>query len=186
MTKGFQPLWEHLRALGATHTQVVPAGLLVPEERIRTYCYENKCGCYGNHLTCPPHAGTIPEVNEKLKAYKSGILVQYAENIDVRGDNEAVRRTKLALHRIVLETEDYLGRTMALSNLWGLIGGSCGLCEECAGFRNEPCPFPHRARFSLEAIGIDVITLLGKLALDNQFRDDKITWTGMVLFGQKM
>ena len=31
------------------------ADLLVPEERIREYCYENKCGNYRNNYMCPPH-----------------------------------------------------------------------------------------------------------------------------------
>jgi predicted metal-binding protein len=176
---------KYLIALGATRVQIIPSHLLVPEERIRTYCYENKCGCYGRHLTCPPRTGTIPEMRKKLQAFQCGILVQYAEDIDVHGDSAAVQRTKLVLHHIVLKAESYLEQTIGVKNLWGFIGGSCGLCEECAGFRHEPCTFPHEARFSLEAIGIDVITFLGKLGLDNQFHNDRIIWTGMVLLPQK-
>lgn len=31
--------------------------LLVPEERIRGYCIENRCGSYDANHMCPPHIG---------------------------------------------------------------------------------------------------------------------------------
>ena len=43
--------------------------VLVPEERIRAYCEENKCGSYGRNYTCPPHAGELDEIREKLRFY---------------------------------------------------------------------------------------------------------------------
>jgi predicted metal-binding protein len=36
--------------------------------------------------------------------------------------------------------------------------GSCSLCEECT-YPDAPCRFPEQARRSMEACGIDVVTL---------------------------
>jgi predicted metal-binding protein len=55
-----------------------------------------------------------------------------------------------------------------------------------AGFRGEPCENPDKARFSMEALAINVVSLLGKFNLDNKFHDDRITWTGMVLFDKEI
>jgi len=167
-------------AQGGTSCRFIPAAMLRPEERIRLYCYENKCGCYGKHLACPPHCGTVPEIQEKLAAYRTGILIQYSEAIDVRGDPEAVLRTKRRLHRIVLDTENYL-KEAGVTGLWGFVGGSCSLCAECGGYRDEPCADPAQARSSLEASAIDVLALLESLGLDPRFHPDRITWTGMIL-----
>ncbi len=157
--------------------------LLVPGERIRAYCLENKCGSYGNNYMCPPHIGTLEEIRTRLKNYERGVLLQYSKDIDVRADRKGVIRTKLDFHRKILEMEGLLkkGRT---GEVWGLIGGNCGLCRTCRIQVDKPCRHPDKARPSLEAIGVDVLGLLDKLGLDNKFHEDKITWTGCVLYMQ--
>lgn len=174
------PIEAFIRSHGATCCRFIPARMLKPEERIRRYCYENKCGCYGRHLTCPPHSGTVPEIEARLASFRTGIVVQYSEAIAVQEDKEAVRRTKLRLHRIVLDVEHFLVEA-GVAEVWGFIGGSCGLCTECAGYQNDPCPYPEKARISLESAAIDVCSLLERLGLDHRFLPDRITWTGMVL-----
>ena len=69
-----------------------------------------------------------------------------------------------------------------IENVWGLIGGNCGLCDICAIQEDKPCRRPDEARMSLEAIGIDVLNLLVKLGLDSNFHSDRITWTGCILY----
>lgn len=180
MTTNQKLIEAFILAQGATCCRFILARMLKPEERIREYCYENKCGCYGKHLTCPPHSGTVPEIEAKLATFRTGILIQYSKAIAVREDKDALQRTKLRLHQIVLDTEHYLKKA-GVTEVWGFIGGSCGLCPECAGYRNEPCPYPEKARMSLESTAIDVLSLLERLGLDHRFYADRITWTGMVL-----
>lgn len=175
-------LCAQIRKSGATHCQFIPsARLLIPEEKIRRFCIENKCGCYGNHLMCPPFVGTIPEAAEKISAFTNAILIQYSKCLNVRTDTVGLNATKRTLHDIILKTEHYLQTNMGSAALLGLIGGSCELCNPCAGFMGKPCPYPSRARTSMEALGIDVIALLERLDLDGKFYADKITWTGMIL-----
>ena len=170
-----------IRDLGATNCMFIPSSLLRPDLKIRNYCVDNRCGCYGKHLMCPPNTGTINEADRKFSCFKTCILIQYARPLDVQKDPEGLAQTKRKLHHIVLETEKYFRRKLKHRAVWGLIGGTCALCEECAGFQDEPCPYPEKARTSLEALGIDVMSLLENLGLDNGFYDDRITWTGMVL-----
>jgi predicted metal-binding protein len=155
--------------------------LLVPEERIRAFCLENKCHNYGKNYTCPPYVGSLQEIRLKLRNFQRGFLLQYSKAIDVKGDKEGVIQTKIDFHKKVIQMEEAL-KERGINTVWGMIGGNCELCDTCKAVTNEPCPYPDKARTSLEAIAIDVLTLLDKVGLDNDFHDDKITWTGCLLY----
>ena len=94
---------------------------------------------------------------------------------------EGVRQTKVDFHNKILGVEEFL-RGTGINQVWGMIGGSCGLCDVCSAEVSEPCPYPDKARSSLEAIAVDVLALLDKLGLDSKFHADRITWTGCALF----
>lgn len=155
--------------------------ILQPEERIRGFCKQNKCGNFGNHYMCPPNIGSLSEIRQRLKQYRRGVLLQYGHIMDVRNDLEALKQSKLDFHQMVLRLEDRLRET-GFVDLWGMIGGECVLCEPCLALTHQPCPFPDRARTSLESLAIDVMSLLSRFGLESAFRPDKITWTGCVLF----
>ena len=168
-------------SLGIDTCRELDPGILVPEERIRALCIEDKCGNYGKHHMCPPHVGTLDEVREKLTGFQRGALMQYSEPLDVRNDGEGVVRTKLDFHQKILQLEDMLNGK-GVSPVWGMIGGSCDLCQPCSAAMGEPCPHLEKARVSLESIAVDVIALLERFGLDSRFHPDRITWTGCVLF----
>jgi predicted metal-binding protein len=155
--------------------------LLVPEKRIRELCLEDKCGNYGKHYMCPPHIGSLEELEARLKKFQRGILLQYSKSLDVRNDNEGLKQSKLDFHNKILRLEELL-RNGGINDVWGMIGGSCELCEICRAKRSEPCPYPSEARTSLTSLAIDVLALLDKFGLDNKFHPGKITWTGGILF----
>jgi len=157
--------------------------LLVPEQRIRNYCVENRCGSYNANYMCPPRIGSLEEIGVRLQGFSQGVLLRYSRPLDVANDREGVIRTKLEFHRLILRLERRL-RRRGMTQLWGLIGGNCELCRTCAAVEDKPCGHPEKARTSLEAIGIDVVGLQERLGLDGKFHPDRITWTGCVLFGE--
>jgi predicted metal-binding protein len=157
------------------------AGLLVPEQRIRDLCFENRCGNYGNNYMCPPHIGSVEEIKVRLKEFQQGILLQYSQALDVAGDIKGLRQTKVDFHNKVLRLEECL-RNRGLKHVWGMIGGNCALCEICKAETGDPCPYPDKARTSLESLAINVVGLLEKFSLDRDFHPDRITWTGCILF----
>lgn len=155
--------------------------LLVPQQRVRALCFENRCGNYGNNYMCPPHIGSLYEIKDRLKKFQRGMLLQYSQPLNVTGDLEGLRQSKLDFHNKVLSLERSL-RRRGSKEIWGMIGGNCALCEFCRALTVDPCPYPQKARTSLESIGIDVIALLTTFGLDTKFRADRITWTGCILF----
>ncbi|KYC44537.1 MAG: hypothetical protein APG12_01673 [Candidatus Methanofastidiosum methylothiophilum] len=158
--------------------------LLLPEERIRDYCYENLCGHYEKHYMCPPFIGTVSEIKTKLSKYNKAILFRYSKKINVSEDRKSVEKTKRDFHIKILKLEKMLSRKNIES--WGLIGGNCSLCKECKAIENIPCKYPRKARPSLESLGIDVQKLLDNFGLDNKFYYDRITWTGCILINENL
>lgn len=173
---------ERAASLGLETCLEFDPAVLEPEERIRNYCRQNECGTYGKNYMCPPYIGTLNEIRDKLRGYKRGLLFQYSLPLDVKNDREGVIRSKLDFHRKTLELEEFV-KADGTEKTWGLIGGSCGLCDSCTVLTGKPCSHPDEARASLEAIGIDVSALLGTFGLELEFRDDRITWTGCILVG---
>jgi len=157
--------------------------LLVPEQRTRAYCMENRCGSYNAHHMCPPRVGSLEEVAGRLQGFPQGVLLQYSRPLDVANDREGVIRTKLEFHRLILRLERRL-KKRGMTRVWGLIGGNCELCRVCTAVEDKPCRHPEKARTSLEAIGVDVVGLQERLGLDGQFHPDRITWTGCILIGE--
>jgi predicted metal-binding protein len=156
---------------------------LVPEERIRAYCIENKCGNYGKNYTCPPHAGTLEEINTRIRKYSHGLLLQYSVELDVSKNIKAVLKTKDDFHKKILETEEFL-KSQGINDIWGMIGGNCGLCDTCSIVKEKPCRHPDKSRMSLEALGIDVGAVLDRLGIKLNFAKDRITWTGCILYNK--
>lgn len=155
--------------------------LLVPKKTIRDLCLENKCGNYSKNYMCPPYIGSLGEIKARLRKSQRGILLQYSKPLDVRNDNEGLKQSKLDFHNKILQLEEFL-RNEGIKDVWGMIGGSCELCEVCKAKLGEPCPYPDKARMSLTTLAIDILAFLDNFGLDNKFHPDKITWTGCILF----
>ena len=172
---------EYSEKLGIAVCVEIDPVMLVPEERIRKYCEENKCGSYGKNYTCPPNAGSLSEIQENLKRYSYCYLFQYSQEVDLKKEFKKLLKSKDDFHKMILNIEDFV-KNEGSDDVWGLIGGNCGLCDTCAIQKVKPCRHPDKARVSLEALGIDVIGLLDKLGLDSNFRQNRITWTGCILY----
>ena len=156
--------------------------ILVPDERIRAICRENKCGHYRENYMCPPHSGSIEEVMDRLKIFRRGWLLRYSKPLNVKEDTAGVTQTRLDFHHKILQLEKYM-RDKGVERVWGMVGDGCGLCDVCMVTKDEPCRYPDEARMSLEGIAVDVGDLLERLGLDSGFHQDKITWTGCILVG---
>lgn len=159
--------------------------ILIPEQRIRDLCSEDKCENFGKHYMCPPYVGSLKEHKERLKRYKHGILLQYSRPLKINKDRECAEKAKVDFHYKILQLEDFL-TDKGIKDVWGMIGGSCYLCGECEAGFGRPCPYPDKARVSLESIAIDVLALLDRFGLDNKFYADRITWTGCILISSQL
>jgi predicted metal-binding protein len=161
--------------LGATASVVIPASDVVVDERVRLKCLVPRCLRAGETPNCPPNAPDLDLVRRAFARYSwavlfkcdVGLIEEYAPGA---GQTEAQKRRVLSFHRpgsdVVygLERQAYKdGYHLAM----GFGGGSCKdyLCQGmlCQFLDSGRCRFPHRARPAMEAMGIDVISLINKV-----------------------
>ncbi len=93
-----------------------------------------------------------------------------------------LRDTQNRLNEIIIQLESLCiaeGYTFAA----GLGAGICFLCEECVGTQSGlPCRHPFKARPSMEALGIDVVTTVKKSGMQVNFTlNETRSWVGLIL-----
>jgi predicted metal-binding protein len=161
--------------LGASDAVVLRAGDVVVDERVRLKCLVPRCLRAGETPNCPPNAPDLDLVRKALARFSWALLFKcdvgpiedYAPG---SGKTREEKRRVLSFHRqsseVVygLERQAYKdGYHLAM----GLGGGSCKdyLCQGmiCQFLDSGRCRFPHRSRPSMEAMGIDVVSLINKV-----------------------
>jgi len=111
------------------------------------------CPMYGKRPSCPPYAPDWREAREWIKHFKRALLIKF--EIEIEHFEEEKR--EIILYLLQKEKELFKkGKLYALA----LFPGSCSLCEDCPFERGEPCRFPTKVRPSLDAIGIEIVSLV--------------------------
>jgi len=160
---------------GASEAAIVPAGDVIIDERVRLKCLVPRCLRAGESPNCPPYAPDLDLVRRALSRFSWAILFKcdvepIEEYVPGRGATKAERRRTLSFHQksseviYVLECQVYKdGYHLAM----GFGGGSCKdyLCQGmiCQFLDSGRCRFPQRARPAMEAVGMDVISLINKV-----------------------
>jgi predicted metal-binding protein len=160
---------------GASDAAILPASAVEVDERVRLKCLVPRCLRAGETPNCPPNAPDLDLVRRALSRFSWAILFKcdvgpLEEYAPGAGQTREEKRRVLAYHRpssdvvFALERQAYKdGYHLAM----GFGGGSCKdyLCQGmlCQFLDSGRCRFPHRSRPSMEAMGIDVLGLIGKV-----------------------
>jgi len=137
--------------LGADAAQIIATDQVVVADWVRLKC-QYGCGAYGSRLTCPPHSPP-PEVTRRVLSHYRQALLLRMERTGGGWKEETRQRRQMSEVVADLERELFLA---GYHRAWGMGAGPCSLCAECDP--SGPCCFPHQARPSMEACGIDVYT----------------------------
>lgn len=168
--------------LGATDAKIVPATEIVVENRVVLKC---RIGCnkYGKTLMCPPYAPSVEEFRKSLSEYSYALVFkiksqaeatpEIAKLLSKKEDDPSLTKEmkqqiqnfwdswktdkKELLHKIVSleKAATTKGYTLAL----GFTTGSCMLCDKC-NIKEKMCLHPTEARYSAQAVGINVLQTL--------------------------
>ena len=160
---------------GASDAAILRASEVVVDERVRLRCLVPRCLRAGETPNCPPNAPDLDLVRRALSRFSWAILFKcdvgpledYAPS---GGKTQEEKRRVLSYHRpgsevvYALERQAYKdGYHLAM----GFGGGSCKdyLCQGmiCQFLDSGRCRFPHRSRPAMEAMGIDVLSLIRKV-----------------------
>ena len=153
---------------------------IVLSEQFREVCEKNQCGMYGRCWVCPPEAGGIRELMDRVKSYDAGVLYQtitpIEDSFDIEGMQEAAHNHALLGQRI--------GKALgaAAGQMFHLSCGGCRLCEHCTKPEGKPCRFPGKALLPLEVCGIDVYNTTKSTDLKYINGQNTVTYFGLVLY----
>ena len=169
---------DHFRQMavefGASMAEVIPANWVRIDERVRLKCAIPLCPYYGRTIHCPPH-GPSPEFMRKaLTRYNRAILFAIdVIPVELFSDRSKERQAAADLARKGLEIVSRI-ETLAFGSGYYLAMGfgqaSCkkALCgqERCLILDGGNCPYPLKARPSMEGAGMDVFGLVTRVGWD--------------------
>jgi predicted metal-binding protein len=159
---------------GASMAKIIPAEWVQIDERVRLKCSIPLCPNYDKSLFCPPHTPSPDLMRKSLARYRHAIL--FALDVVPTGhfSDRSVQREAGA--DWAKKTFEIVGRieTFAFGNGYYLAMGfgqaSCkkALCgqERCLVLEGGVCPYPLKARPSMEGVGMDVYGLATKVGWD--------------------
>jgi predicted metal-binding protein len=181
--------------MGAVEAKIIPADKVVVEDRIVLKC---KVGCsnYGKTLACPPYTPTPEEFRKIVKDYSYALFMKFESK--ATADPELAKH----LSKLVTDPtipEDIKEKLREFWAAWkadklqmlstvhaiekaamnkgyplavGLVSGHCQLCEECTLDR-ATCVYPTKARYSEDAVGVNVKATAKNAGIKAKFPFDK-------------
>ncbi len=173
-----------ISALPDTLPQIHEAAWVDPEtipfsEEVRKMCEVNRCGKYGTCWTCPPAVGPWDELRDKYRTYREAYVFTTCHALEDSFDFEGMQEAAAAHKRLdvlIAETlSEFRGQYAHLG------AGGCTICEKCT-YPDASCRFPERTRQSMEACGIDVVTLSRTCGIKYINGADTVTYFSMLLF----
>ncbi len=174
LRKDLEDFRQKALALGASMAEVIPANWVQIDERVRLKCSVPLCPYYGKNIYCPPR-GPDPEVVKKaLSLYSRAILfaldvIPVEDFADRSKEREAVAEWAKKGYEIVGRVETLaFGSGYYLAMGFGQVSCKKALCgqEKCLLLDGGDCPYPLKARPSMEGVGIDVFGLVTKVGWD--------------------
>jgi len=159
---------------GASDAKIIPAEWVVIDERAWLKCYIPVCGAYGRCKYCPPHTPEPEVMRKALSKFEWAVLVKH----DVTPIEDFTKppgwtKEHAKHHRKIFEVVGKL-ESLAYNDGYylsmGFAAGSClhTLCDgvDCQMLSSGVCRHRHKARPSMEAVGIDVFNLATKVGWD--------------------
>jgi predicted metal-binding protein len=166
MGRNLDQLVEKAIALGAVEAKLISTDDIVFDSRAYLKCRFG-CNRWGKYWTCPPHLDISPgKFKDAFNQYQTAIIVKTT-------DPKAGQEVTLALEKSAM---------LNMGCVYAFAMVLCVQCEECAC--PDPCRFPHLARPSMDAYGIDIGKTVEPLGFKVEFeRDGKLlpSWYSMVL-----
>lgn len=177
---GYEELQNYIHKQPFLSSKPINIDTLKFDPKIKALCKENKCGQYGKNYMCPPYIEDSSTFKHRLGNYEKAIIIVLKKQIQDSNDHEEFYKHADVLHDKMLGIERK-AKNCGYINALALIGGHCRLCQPCKAYHASPCPFPKKARTSMEAVGIHVIDSCKAIGLDINFRKDQVIWIGLLM-----
>jgi predicted metal-binding protein len=166
----------------ASHAAILNASEIQLYEDVRKACEKNFCRKYDTNWMGPPAIGPIRELSPRVRSYRQGLLFQTVHQLtgsfDVQGWVSAA-----GIHNTIFRA--LLERIRAAypsESLLPLNAGCCSVCDRCAYLDQQPCRNPDQAVASVEAYGMNVLSLQKSAGVPYNNGKNTVTYVGLILF----
>lgn len=194
--------------LGAADAKIIPIDQVVVEDRVRLKCLVG-CPYYGKGLRCPPFTPTVDEFRKMLLDYKFAMVIKLNPpktsneilskyNINIGDESNRLRHQFKDIDELSTRLWSDYSETYKniLTDLLEMertafnkgytfatvfFAGRCLLCREC-NIEEGACENPMMARFSAEAMGINLLKTAKNSGIELKFNPkDNVTPMAILL-----
>lgn len=159
--------------------KLIPTQQIPFSQAVADACKANACGKYGTCWTCPPGVGHYAQWQQKILQFQTAAVFTCKHPLedcfDFEGMMLAQEKTMDLLHRFTTKLRQANMPFLAL----GCAG--CRLCSQCT-YPEKPCRFPDKALVSVEACGVDVVTLSRNIGIHYNNGTNTVTYFCIILF----
>ena len=175
-------LLKDIKELDVKNAAIIDVDQITFSNEVRGYCEQNQCGKYGINWACPPGVGLLWELEAEARVYQHGVLLQKVHKLSSSFDFHGMMDGKAALENILRTAWKLVKEKYGAVEMLVLGAGACEICPECTFVKGEPCRQPKEALASMEAYGIDVMSLVKKYDIPYNHGPETVSYVGLVLF----
>lgn len=170
---------KYINASAVFDSRIIDSSEIPFSEEVVKYCEMNSCGMYGKLWTCPPGVGKLKDNERKIKSYPKALVISFRYDIEDCFDSEGMAQAGKNAKK---QFSDIVGKMKSDGeDILPLGCEGCGLCEKCT-YPDSPCRFPEKAIPSVEAVGIDVVSLTKNIGMKYNNGKNTVTYFCIILY----
>ncbi|MDR3356085.1 MAG: DUF2284 domain-containing protein [Spirochaetaceae bacterium] len=163
---------------GFTASRAVDPAKIKIYRQVREACTEDKCKAYGKNWACPPACGTLDDCGDRVRGYKSGIIMQTTGILADEFDWDGMWRLGAEHSAHIAGFSDAVLPEYPYALLLG--AGACRICETCS-CPYAPCRFPKKRISSMEAYGMLVSEVCTAAGIPYHYGKGTLTYVACFL-----
>lgn len=175
----YEKLIAQAKECGFTEAGPLDVATLEFLPEVRDMCASDRCQSYGKNWACPPACGSLDDMREKVKGYSRGLLVQTVGQLEDNLDWEAMQQAGADQAESFRKLSDELENEYP--NLLGMGTGTCTKCVKCTYPDGQPCRFPNRLTYSMEACGLFVSRVCSDNNMKYNYGPNTVAYTACFL-----
>ncbi|SHK22388.1 Predicted metal-binding protein [Desulfatibacillum alkenivorans DSM 16219] len=149
---------------------------------VRKMCEANRCGSVGKSWTCPPALASVEELLAGLEKFDRFLIIDKVYELESSYDWKGMMAGAKDFQDRIQNLRNAIRESLSLEDFVILGVGACQVCETCSYANGEPCRFPEKALYSVEAYGIDAMKMMKDAGLKYYNGPNTVTYIGGVFF----
>jgi len=176
--KIYEKLTETAKECGFTHYTELDISTLEFRQDIRDMCSADKCRSYNKSWSCPPACPSLDEMQELVKKFKTGIIVQTVGDLEDSMDWDGIMEAGVRHKENFGKMRENL--SIKYPNMLAMGAGECKICNECT-YPHNPCRYPDKMETSMEAYGLFVSKVCKDNNISYNYGQEKFAFTSCFL-----